>query len=184
MKLSHTRSVLQARCLRLLPLNTAVTRFSSTHTGGDAHPSLPPSFIALAARDGVASLLHTQISSGRFDSALPGLTVTALGAGTATCEITVTPPVSNAYGTLHGGAAATLVDIVSTLALLTLDSSRAGVSLELGVAFLSPAPLGSVLQVDAEVSKCGKRVGFTDTRISIKGSPSKVVVQGRHTKMM
>ena len=41
--------------------------------------------------------------------------------GRCVCVFTVRPRVQNRYGTLHGGCVATLVDVVSTVALLTVS---------------------------------------------------------------
>ena len=41
--------------------------------------------------------------------------------GRCVCVFPVRPRVQNRYGTLHGGCVATLVDVVSTVALLTVS---------------------------------------------------------------
>ena len=48
----------------------------------------------------------------------------------------------NGYGALHGGAISTIVDVVGTLALLSKDPSRAGVSIEMNQSFCAAAFLG------------------------------------------
>eukprot|EP01047_Picozoa_sp_COSAG01_P063930 COSAG01_NODE_8369_length_2811_cov_13.888643_2_plen_66_part_00 len=50
--------------------------------------------------------------------------------GAVQCELKVTEQLANSYGTLHGGAISTIVDVLGTMALLTRDHTRAGVSVE------------------------------------------------------
>lgn len=45
--------------------------------------------------------------------------VTALGGGKCTAELKVEEEHTNIYGGLHGGMSATLVDMISTYALMT-----------------------------------------------------------------
>jgi len=55
------------------------------------------------------------------------------GDGRAKCEFTVQPEHTNMGGTLHGGYTATIVDVVSTMALLSTEPFKPGVSVELSV---------------------------------------------------
>ena len=52
----------------------------------------------------------------------------AAGLPEVQCTLTVGPSLQNSRGTLHGGAAATLVDVLGTMALLTKDPQRPGAS--------------------------------------------------------
>ena len=60
----------------------------------------------------------------RFDRTMEGMKVTKVGKGYARCELEVRDGVQNAYKTLHGGAVCTLVDVVGTLALLTIEPTK------------------------------------------------------------
>ena len=62
--------------------------------------------------------------------------------GRCVCVFPVRPRVQNRYGTLHGGCVATLVDVVSTAALLTVCGDP-GVSASLNVIYASPGPGGT-----------------------------------------
>lgn len=55
----------------------------------------------------------------------------------------------NRYGTLHGGCIATLVDVVSTAALVTV-SEKAGVSLSMNIDYISPQPGGEEVEITAK----------------------------------
>eukprot|EP00026_Physarum_polycephalum_P021038 Phypoly_transcript_24031.p1 GENE.Phypoly_transcript_24031~~Phypoly_transcript_24031.p1 ORF type:complete len:153 (+),score=21.16 Phypoly_transcript_24031:31-459(+) len=85
----------------------------------------------------------------------------------------------NGLGNLHGGATSTLVDIITTYALMTVGD-RLGVSTELSVSFLSAAPLGSRIYIEAVVEKAGKSLAFTTC--TIKTEDGRLVALGRHTK--
>ena len=83
---------------------------------------------------------------------------------------------------MHGGAAATLVDIVGSIALVTGDrDGRFGVSTDLNVTWLAPAPLGAWVQVEAQVLKVGKTMGYVAVDIR-RESDGALAVQGRMTK--
>ena len=48
-------------------------------------------------------------------------------------ELTVEEQHQNAVGTLHGGLTASLIDSLTTLALLSMENGRPGVSIDLNV---------------------------------------------------
>lgn len=113
------------------------------------------------------------------------MSVLEVGGGRVLCSVEVSEPLQNAYSTLHGGAAATLVDVVGTLALLSIDATRPGVSVELGLSFLSPAPAGATVLIEGTVLKTGKRLGFTNVDIYYEREGKRVAVAtGRHTKAL
>ena len=93
---------------------------------------------AAAAKD-PSALLGTFTSAGCFDAVLAGnLDTLSIGPEGVECALTVTPDLTNNYGTLHGGVTATLVDVVGTLALLGRDPLRPGVSVEMCAAHSLP----------------------------------------------
>jgi acyl-coenzyme A thioesterase 13 len=73
-----------------------------------------------------------------------GMECVELGDGLAVCSLTVTESLANSYGTLHGGAISTIVDVLGTMALLSKDATRAGVSLEMNQSFCSAAKIGAL----------------------------------------
>lgn len=87
--------------------------------------------------------------STRFDACLQDLDIVSVDsdAGTVTCEVLVTEKLQNAYGSMHGGAIATAVDVVGTLALLTKDPTKAGVSVDLSVRYTSSAKAGDTVVI-------------------------------------
>ena len=83
-------------------------------------------FIELAKVRGANALLGLFRHRGGFDRTLEGLEVTRVdsGAGRVEARMEVRAAHANAFGTLHGGCAGLLVDVLGTMALL----SQGGVS--------------------------------------------------------
>lgn len=130
------------------------------------------------------ALLGTFLNTGtRFDSNLSGMRVVKVGDGSVVCEVEVEERLQNAYKTLHGGAIATLVDIAGTIALLSLDPTKAGVSVDLNVSFCSAAKAGETVLVEGRVLRAGKKLGFTEVDIRLK-STGQLIASGRHTKAL
>ncbi|KAG2493276.1 hypothetical protein HYH03_008413 [Edaphochlamys debaryana] len=92
--------------------------------------------------------------------------------------------VQNRYGTLHGGCTATLVDTVSTAALLTA-SPHSGVSVGLSVNYLAPMPGGpnEAVLIDAKVVKVGRQLATLAVELRRKAT-GQVVATGSHTKFL
>lgn len=104
------------------------------------------------------------------------------GGGRAVVEVDVTPGVANPMGNLHGGAIATIVDHVGTIAIVTADrQGRPGVTTDLNVSYFAPAPAGATVVADALVLKIGKTLAFVtvDVRRKLDGV---LLAQGRMTK--
>lgn len=137
-------------------------------------------------------------SFASFDAlALSGLTVVGSTPGRVTCKMPVTRDKSNRYGTLHGGCAATLVDVCGTAAIVSV-SEQSGVSLHISVDYLSPAPVGggggggnsAVVVVDSRVVKVGRTIAVANVEIFLLvagegdegGSKRTLVAQGTHIK--
>lgn len=120
---------------------------------------------------------------GGFDSAFEHMEVTKIENGRAEAKLVVTQAVANSYGTLHGGAIATLIDIGGTMALLSVDAERGGVSVEINTSFLAAAKLGETVRVEADALKVGRSLGFTEVKLINEGN-GKVIATGRHTKAL
>lgn len=105
---------------------------------------------------------------------------------TCVFAITVTPPLCNRRGTLHGGAIAQLIDICTTIALAPIARSGfwefAGVSRTLSVTYLRPAPAGMEVRIVAEVVQAGKRVCSLSARV-VDGKMGAWLATGEHCKV-
>jgi acyl-coenzyme A thioesterase 13 len=142
------------------------------------------SFIQKVSREGLDSMLGTFHSSGKFDSCLGGeaaMECVRIGDGEVECVLTVTESLSNTYGTMHGGAISTCIDVLGSMALLTKDHTRAGVSVDMNMTFCSAARVGETLSLTGSVLRYGKSMGFTNIVIA-RQRDGAVIATGRHTK--
>ena len=147
--------------------------------GGEEHlpnPALGAAFLRMLV-DG--ALRKT------FDSeALKGCDVHDIRAedGAVSCKVWVRPTTANMFSTMHGGCHATLIDVVSTAALVTL-TGRPGVSVTLSINYLRPGVANSELEVRSRVVKYGKKLGTIVTDI-IDIVSGETCVTGTHVKAM
>lgn len=98
----------------------------------------------------------------------------------------VCPEHTNRGGSLHGGFTATLVDQMSTLALLTHadENLAAGVSIELNVSFLSPANVGDQILIEASTLRKGRNLAYLTVDIFKKGADKKLIAKASHVKFI
>lgn len=119
-----------------------------------------------------------------FDTAaLKGIyDIAAPASGRVTCKLKVSRRVQNRNGNLHGGATATLVDVVGTAALLTV-SPRPGVSLAINTNYLEAMPGDGVVLLDAKVLRVGRSVAAITVDLRDEAS-GRLVAQGTHVKFI
>lgn len=121
---------------------------------------------------------------GGYDRSLAGMELLEVEGGRARVRLPVGEAVQNVNGALHGGAVATLVDVVGTLAIMSADRDhRPGVSTDLNVSWFSPAPGGSSVLVEATVLKSGRTLAFVQVDLRREGDGA-LVAQGRMTKFL
>ena len=117
-----------------------------------------------------------------FDRTLVGARILSAGGGRAEIRMAVSEEVGNYGGSLHGGAIATLVDDVGSLAIITADRrARPGVTTDLNVSYFAPALHGDTVLVQAQVLKVGKTLAFVAVDVR-RESDGALVAQGRMTK--
>ncbi len=130
---------------------------------------------------GVKELLGPFRHKGGFDGCLRDLVVTHAEAGVVRAHVPVGLGLQNSYATLHGGAITTIVDVIGTMALMTKDHTRGGVSIEINSCFLNAAAADDVVDVTGTVAKYGKSLGFAEVELFSRRT-GKSVAKGRHTK--
>ena len=103
----------------------------------------------MVAREGLGSMRGLFQSAGKFDQCLrdAGMECTHIGDGEVECVLTVPESLSNTYGTMHGGAVSTVIDVLGTMALLTKDHTRA-------VRPPTPAAISQVAPAASERRRC------------------------------
>ncbi|XP_065182753.1 acyl-coenzyme A thioesterase 13-like [Sycon ciliatum] len=127
------------------------------------------------------NLFRMIVEGTHFDRVLRKATIVALSPSKCTCEMTVEEEHANKHGTLHGGMASTLVDTVSTVAIMASDRSAAGVSTDLSVSFVRAAKIGERIRIDAECLKAGRSLAYANVTIS-RCSDDAILCTGKHTK--
>nr|XP_045014254.1 acyl-coenzyme A thioesterase 13-like [Jaculus jaculus] len=127
------------------------------------------------------AVMKTFAQAGGFDRVLGKVTVVSAAPGKVTCEMKVEEQPMNKLGTLHGGMTATLIDCISTVALLCLESGAPGVSVDMNIKHLSPAKIREEVVITAHILKQGRTLAFASVDLTKKAT-GKLTAQGRHTK--
>lgn len=102
--------------------------------------------------------------------------------GKVIAEMTVEDEHTNAYGTLAGGMAVSLVDGLSAFSLWTLDGDKAivgGVSINLNVNFLNPAKIGDRIVIESTATKRGTQISYLHVDMFEK-TTRKIICTGEH----
>ncbi len=109
-----------------------------------------------------------------------GMTVTAIGPGTSTVEMTVRADMLNGHALCHGGLISTLADTAFAFACNSYNEMTVGSGF--AIDFVAPARVGDVLRAACvERSKAG-RTGVYDVQVSNQRSESIALFRGRsHT---
>uniref|UniRef100_A0A8C0I8Z1 Acyl-coenzyme A thioesterase 13 n=1 Tax=Bubo bubo TaxID=30461 RepID=A0A8C0I8Z1_BUBBB len=97
--------------------------------------------------------------------------------GKVVCEMKVEEEHTNRGGTLHGGLTATLVDVVSTAALLYTERAVSS------TIYTSAAKIGEEILITAQILKQGRSIAFASVDLTDKAT-GKLIAQGRHTKYL
>ncbi|KAG5667847.1 hypothetical protein PVAND_015816 [Polypedilum vanderplanki] len=120
-----------------------------------------------------------------YDRVLSSLKFIDGGDGKATAELTLKPEHLNKMGGLHGGLSSTIVDSVTTFALMTKDieNIRSGVSVDLHLTFLKGAKENDEILIQANTIRCGRTLAFLECEIRNKKDNS-LLVKGAHTKFV
>ncbi|KAL4871803.1 hypothetical protein BDV12DRAFT_163145 [Aspergillus spectabilis] len=109
----------------------------------------------------------------RWDIDIAALNLTFHSASREPAEIafllTVAPTHCNLLGNLHGGCAATLFDVLSSMILLGVSKpgqfEYGGVSRHLDVTYLRPVPVGTTVKLVSRVVHMGKRLALLRSEI-------------------
>jgi acyl-CoA thioesterase len=124
-----------------------------------------------------ADLVRERMYASDRASKAMGMTVTAIGPGTATLTMTVRADMLNGHDICHGGFVATLCD--SAFAFACNSYNELTVASGFGIDLVAPARLGDVLTARCtEVSKAG-RTGVYDTEVTNQRGERVAVFRGR-----
>lgn len=127
-------------------------------------------------------LTKTMLSCGGFGAkTMSHLKVLEATPGMVKFNLTVEKGDSNIYDTMHGGLGASLVDLCSSVAILS-KCKRWGVSTDMQVSYLKGAPVGKDITIVGQCDRAGKTLAFSSCFIyNEKGD---LLLKGQHTKFM
>ena len=90
----------------------------------------------------------------------------------------------NGLGSLHGGAASSLVDELTTIAMMMFDKElRASVSVTLHTEYCTAAPRDTIVDIESKCIKVGKTLAYLSCEIR-NAETGKVHVVGTHVKYL
>ncbi|XP_055385638.1 acyl-coenzyme A thioesterase 13-like [Condylostylus longicornis] len=115
-----------------------------------------------------------------FDKVTNKIKIIGGGDGKCSAQFTVSEEHLNRGGGLHGGFTATLIDNITTYALMTAES-HPGVSVDLYVSYLKAAKEGDEVIVEAKTIKKGKSLAFLECELRHKKDGS-IIAKGGQTK--
>ncbi|GAA6099435.1 hypothetical protein Q7C36_014246 [Tachysurus vachellii] len=126
-------------------------------------------------------VMRAMLDSPGFDRVLSKVELVSASPGKIVCEMKVEEEHTNRGGTLHGGLTATLVDVISTTALLYTERGAPGVSVDMNITYMNAAKVGEDILITAQVLKQGRSLAFATVDLTNKAN-GKLIAQGRHTK--
>uniref|UniRef100_A0A1A9WTM0 Thioesterase domain-containing protein n=1 Tax=Glossina brevipalpis TaxID=37001 RepID=A0A1A9WTM0_9MUSC len=121
-------------------------------------------------------------NSKGFERHLEKVRITGGGDGKCTAEFTVAVEHLNRVGGLHGGFTATLVDMITTYALMS-KPCHPGVSVNMNVSYMKAAREGDDVIIDANLLRAGKKMAFLECELRHKKDNS-LIAKGSHTKFV
>lgn len=132
----------------------------------------------------IKNVLKTVANGKGFGRCMKSVRLLSAGDGKCKAEFTVTEEHLNHGGFLHGGFTTTVIDCVSTYALMTHKIDPVpGASVDLHVTFLKAAFPGEIVTVDAKTIRAGKNLAFLAVELT-KNNGKDVVARGQHTKYL
>ncbi|XP_042362108.1 acyl-coenzyme A thioesterase 13 [Plectropomus leopardus] len=129
----------------------------------------------------IKQIMKAMAETRGFDRVISKLDVLSASPGKVVCEMRVEEEHTNRGGTLHGGMTATLVDDVSTLAIMYSERGAPGVSVDMNITYMNAAKIGEDILITAQVLKQGRTLAFATVDLTNKAT-GKLIAQGRHTK--
>ncbi|CAL7935811.1 unnamed protein product [Xylocopa violacea] len=130
----------------------------------------------------ISSVLNAVCKTPNFGQCLEKLKIISAGSGNCKAQIVISKEHLNLAGTMHGGFTSTLIDCVSSYALMT-HNNQTGVSVDLHVTFMKPAVPGDLVTVDARTVRSGKTLAFLAVDVT-KNEGKDIIAHGRHTKFV
>jgi len=116
-----------------------------------------------------------------FTSFLSNLKVVSAEPGRCIVSMKIGKEHLNLGNSLHGGCSATIVDHVTSLALVTAEGEpNPGVSVSMDLQYLKAAKLDEEILIEAITKRVGRKLAFT--QCEIRNTKGDILVMGSHTK--
>jgi len=117
-----------------------------------------------------------------FDKVCQHVSIVSVGNGNIKATMPVMEEHLNGMGTLHGGCTASVFDMVSTLALTTIEEGKFGASVDISISYIGAAKLGDTITIESTALKSKGVIRFAD--VLITNQDGKLIAKGTHTKAM
>ncbi|KAI9079682.1 hypothetical protein K1719_038303 [Acacia pycnantha] len=114
---------------------------------------------------------------------MSGIRVDLIEPGRVVCTMKIPPRLLNSHNSLHGGATATLVDLLGSAAIYAAGAPSVGVSVEINVTYLDAAYADEEIEIESRTLRVGKAVAAVTVEFK-KKKTGKVFAIGRHTKYL
>uniref|UniRef100_A0A8D2H2M4 Acyl-coenzyme A thioesterase 13 n=2 Tax=Urocitellus parryii TaxID=9999 RepID=A0A8D2H2M4_UROPR len=154
---------------------------SRPRSGRAWHPEARSACTMSGLMQNAREVMKALLRSPGFDRVLEKVTLVSAAPEKVICEMKVEEQHANKMGTLHGGLTATLIDSISTMALLCSERGLPGVSVDMNITYMSPAKIGEEIVITAQILKQGRTLAFASVDLTNKAT-GKLIAQGRHKK--
>ncbi|KAK8619290.1 hypothetical protein V6N13_133255 [Hibiscus sabdariffa] len=112
-----------------------------------------------------------------------GLRVELVEQGRLLCSMKIPVRFLNPMNVLHGGATASLVDLVGSAVIHTYGLPGTGVSVEITVSYLDIAFADEEIEIEGRALRIGKTVAVVNVEFRRKKT-ARILAQARHTKYL
>ncbi|XP_017885205.1 acyl-coenzyme A thioesterase 13-like [Ceratina calcarata] len=131
----------------------------------------------------ITQVLDAVINRPNFGQCMKKIKIVSAGNGNCKAEFVVSDEHLNVGGIMHGGFTSTVIDCISTYAVMTTGNNVPGVSVDLNVTFMKPGLPGDLVTVDARTIRTGKTLAFLAVDVT-KNNGEDIIAHGRHTKFV
>ncbi|KAJ3071848.1 Acyl-coenzyme A thioesterase 13 [Podochytrium sp. JEL0797] len=118
---------------------------------------------------------------------LPDLKAVRVASNGMTFELVILPDMTNLFGSLHGGLAATIIDDCTSITHTIVDQKMYHVSTDLSVSYSGLAKVGETILIECATKSAGNKILFSEASIFVKsadGTNGRLVAFGKHTKFI
>lgn len=131
--------------------------------------------------DLIKSIIQRLSTTTSFGQCMKNMKILSADNGKCKGEFKVNEEHLNIGGSMHGGFTATVIDCMSTYALMTHEKNSPGVSVDMHITYMKPAFPGEVVTVEAKTIRVGRTLAFLAVELT-KNDGKDIIAHGQHTK--